>query len=409
MFVNSDNMQKTILLLFPIILFLNGCKGQDVKDQQPGLTYYINSNVKNADEPYFNEIEQLWKAYLNKVEYFRNPSEYWSNEEMVLPEVSYATLLTGLRKKINEGEESIQCSILGIIPVKNDHYVLNTMFSQMNDSLGVVDIKFIISVYVKKMAGEFKFISSTEYHKQLYENRKIGNINYIIHPDHKFSEADAIKMNAFNNEFARRFGTTPISFDYVVANNTTDLSNLKGTNFNDYSFQPVQSGGLADNYNKIIYAGNNSAYYPHEVIHLYTYDKFQRQYHRWVDEGVAALFGGSTGYNIKWHWEKLRRFLEEQPDYEIKDLKKLETDIPNGEYTTDFRYAIGGFICQKIYEKEGMNGLFEALEAGRSDEDYFALLEEKLGFKQAEFGQYIKKEVAKLKPIKDEDLDQFKY
>lgn len=401
-------MNKTILLIVILLLLLGGCTGQQKAVQQSGITYHINSNVKNADEPYFKEIEGLWKEYLDKVEYFIEPTEYWSNEQYDKPERCYYNVLMSLRRQLKK-ERSVQCSILGIMPVKNDYYLLNSMFSQKDDSLDVFDVKSIVSVYVKKMNGDYKFVSGTGYHKELYENRKIGNINYIIHPDHTFSEADAIKMNAFNTAFAKRFGMAPLSFDYVVTNNTTDLSNVIGTNFNGYSFQPVQSGGMAEVVDKIIYAGNDSSYYPHEVIHLYTYDKFLRQYHRWVDEGVAALFGGSTGYDIEWHWEKLRRFLEEEPDFEIKDLAKLEKHIPNGEYTTDFRYAIGGFICQKIYEKEGMTGLFEALEAGRSDEDYFALLEEKLGFEQEGFGQFVKTEVAKLEPIGDEALEEYKY
>ena len=244
-----QNMQKTIVLFFPIILLLGSCNGQNTATEEPGISFHINSNVKNAEEPYFKEIVALWKEYLNKVEYYKRPSEYWSNEQMVLPEVNYVGLLTGMRNKLNDNEEHIQCSILGIMPVKNDHYVLNTMYAQKNDSTGLLDVKYIISVYVKEMNKEYKFISGTEYHKALYENRTIGNINYIIHPDHKFSESDAKKMNAFNTAFAKRFGMAPLSFDYVVTNNTSDLSDVMGTNFNPFSFQPVQSGGMADIYN----------------------------------------------------------------------------------------------------------------------------------------------------------------
>ncbi len=151
---------------------------------------------------------------------------------------------------------------------------------------------------------------------------------------------------------------------------------------------------MAANYDNIIYAGNNSAYYPHEVVHLYTYAKFRNQYHQWIDEGIATLLGGSTGHPLRWHLSKLAKFLQENPSYPLNNLDSLAKDIPNGEYTTDFRYVIGGLICQKIYEKEGKFGLFDALQSGKSESDFFSLVENKLGITRGDFGQYIRTEMS---------------
>ena len=162
--------------------------------------------------------------------------------------------------------------------------------------------------------------------------------------------------------------------------------------------------------NNIIYAGNNSAYYPHEVVHLYTRAKCTQQFHSWIDEGIAALLGGSTGYKIEWHWEKLRRFLVENPDFKINNnLVELQIDIPNGEFITDFRYAIGALICQRIIDKEGMKGIFEALYSGHTEENYFGVLEEKLNVNRNEFEQYVKSEFLKLEPIDDVELEKNRY
>jgi len=298
---------------------------------------------------------------------------------------------------------------MGLIPAKNNYYLLKTMFTQHDDSGEVVELKYIVSVYAKIVNGMYQFTNSTQYYKELYENKEIGDINYIIHPDHEFTEANAIKMDTFNKRIAGLFQIEPIKFDYVIANNTTDLGQIMGLNFFSYSYQPVQSGGMADNYNTIIYAGNNSEYYPHEVVHLYTNAKFPRQYHSWVDEGIATFFGGSTGYTLDWHLQKLKAFLSINSEYEIKELSKLETDIPNGEFITDFRYVIGGFLMKKIYENKGMEGLFEALQAGRSEENYFDFLERKLGFERSQFERYIRKQIAKLENISDQDLEKLKY
>lgn len=396
-----------ILLFFIIAPFLS-CQN-NVQEESASISFHINHNVKNSEESYFKEIQTNWEAYLNAYQYVRTDNEFWNRELYPYPDYSYIALLLDLQSREKNGKE-IQCSTIGIVPVENDFYLLKTVFTDKASEDGhFVDIKFIISVYAKKEGGIFKFHSSTSYHKSIFETKQVGDISYIVHPDHDFSIADAQKMNAFNSSMSKLFEAETLAFDYALANDTRDLSEIMGVDLFSYSFQPVASGGMADNLNTIIYAGNNSAYYPHEVVHLYTYAKFQRQYHRWYDEGIAALLGGSTGYKIEWHWEKLRRFLQENPDYPISDLAKLETDIPNGEFMTDFRYAIGALICQRIIDKKGMNGVFEALQAGRSDENYFDFLKEHLDVARVDFGKYVKEEVAKLTAIEDVDLENYKY
>ena len=400
-------MKKTILIL-NLFLIVTACFGQTDTESPNEIVFHINSNVKNSDTDYFKEIVGNWKDYLNSQEFVRRENMHWDQNDMPYPDYSYISLLMELRTIVNNNDD-VQCTIMGLIPAKNDYYLLKTMYTQQNDSTGVVELNHIVSVYAKLVEEKYLFFSSTQYLKEIYENRKIGEINYIIHPDHSFMEEDAIKMNKFNKRIAGLFETEPIEFDYVVTNNTTDLGQVLGLNFFSYSYQPVQSGGMADNFNTIIYAGNNSEYYPHEVVHLYTNAKFPRQYHPWVDEGIATLFGGSTGYELDWHLQKLKAFLANNPDYEMKELSKLQIDIPNGEFMTDFRYAIGGFLMQKIYDKEGMEGLFEALQAGRSEENYFDFLKEKLGFEKSEFENYLRNEISKLEEVTEEELQKFKY
>ncbi len=401
---------KTKLLIFCLSISLTAIIScQDETPSSPVIHFHINENVKNSDEAYFKEIQQNWESYLNSNNYVRSDNAHWDHNIYPYPDYSYISLLLDIRHKL-QSKKNIQCSTIGIVPLENEYYLLKMVFTEPNDdNEAFVDIKFIISVYAKKEGTKYKFYSSTAYHRTVLENIAVGNINYIIHPDHNFSLDDAKKMNEFNHQLAETFNEPPLSFDYIVANNTRDLSELTGVHLFSYSYQAVASGGMADNYNKVIYAGNNSAYYPHEVVHLYTYAKYSRQYHRWFDEGIAALLGGSTGYKIEWHWEKLRRFLNENPDYPIEDLTSLETDVPNGEYMTDFRYAIGALICQGIIDKDGMQGIFEALQAGRSDEDYFSFLEDKLHIERADFGKYVKEQVALIPAIEDAKLDSYKY
>ncbi|MEM6262202.1 MAG: hypothetical protein AAGI38_06830 [Bacteroidota bacterium] len=373
------------------------------------IKYTVNENVKNSEEPYFIEIRGKWESYLNENAYLRRDQPHWNHELYAYPEMGYVSFLMYMRGLLQEGG-NIQCSFIGIVPVEHDFYLLKTVFTQKNrQNPGLVDIKFIVSVYVKKEKDSYQFYSSTQYYKEKIGVRKVGRLSYLIHPAHHFNEANALKMDKFNEEMAELFDLPPLQFDYVVANNTRDLADIFGLHLFEYSYQPVASGGMADVYNSIIYAGNGSEYYPHEVVHMYTHAKYPGQYHSWIDEGIAALLGGSTGYKIEWHWEKVRRFLVEHPDYDMSELSKLEAYVPNGEYITDFRYAIGALICQKIIDKEGMEGIFDALQGGRTEADYFVLLERKLGIEQNEFEDYVKTVFRQLTPIDDTKMENFSY
>ncbi|MEM6802295.1 MAG: hypothetical protein AAF696_12880 [Bacteroidota bacterium] len=401
-------MKNTALgfLLF-LGLYLS-CEGQNDRASSQKVVYHINSNIKNTEADYFEGILLAWKSYLNSERFFSRENPYWNYEEMALPDYSYGSLLMQFRAMDGQSEP-MQCTVLGIIPVQKEYYLLKMMFSQTDSSSKQLDIHHIISVYAKKGAEAYQFFNASQYHKEVYENKIFGSINYIIHPAHHFQEDEAEKMNAFNQRMASIFDLSPLSFDYVLANTSGEVAHMMGLDFFPLSYQAVQSGGMADNYNNIIYAGNNSAYYPHEVVHLYTYAKFRGQYHPWVDEGIATHFGGSTGYKLEWHLQKLKAFLEKNPAYPLQELSALESDIPNGEYMTDFRYAIGGYLMRKIYEQEGMPGLFDALQAGRREEDYFRLLKEKLGIEKEEWGKYIRQEMHSLEKIEEEDLARFKY
>lgn len=71
-------------------------------------------------------------------------------------------------------------------------------------------------------------ISSSEYLKSVFENHKVGNINYYVHPFHTFKVYDEEQKNTFNLEMSKEFGVQPIEFDYFVASNTKDIARTLG-------------------------------------------------------------------------------------------------------------------------------------------------------------------------------------
>ena len=369
------------------------CQAQPDTVSAEHFTFHINPTVLNKGEEHASAIIAKWEEYLTSGEFLRPENSHWAHEGARTPDYFMADLLFQIMD-LKESGGKMQASVLGVHPVEHDHYAIKTMFTRVNDSTGQVALSHITTVYAKQIEGEYKLVPSAIYQRLVLESHTVGAVTYYVHPAHPYDEKAAQQMNAYNYKLAALYDMKPIKFDYFVSSYAREVLELMGYDFMPFSLQAVQSGGMADIINSTVYAGNNSEFYPHEVVHLYHAKKYPHQSHRWFDEGIAALIGGSTGYPLEWHMQKLQAFLKEEPDYEIKDLAALQVDIPNGEYISDMRYVIGGLIAQKIYEKEGMPGLFEALQGGRSDADYFRIVKEKLGVERDDFGDYVKAEVA---------------
>ncbi len=69
-----------------------------------------------------------------------------------------------LRHKANHGQKT-QCSVVGIVPVKKEYYLVKSIFTEKKDSSELININFITSVYAKKNIDKYEFYSSTEYYK----------------------------------------------------------------------------------------------------------------------------------------------------------------------------------------------------------------------------------------------------
>ncbi|MEM6686947.1 MAG: hypothetical protein AAF617_14290 [Bacteroidota bacterium] len=373
-------MKHTLLFVFLLILSIGYAQNDTT------FKVRIDANVENANDPEEKEIIALWTDYLQSGEFQNLETTYWDTSQFRIPD--FSLWMVDLRSLLTRTPK-VQCTILGVFPVENDHYTIKTSLAHLGDENTIV-LEAILSVYAKRINGKYKLISSTQYHKSLWEKKQVGKITYYIHPFHKFDEKEAQRMNAFNEKMARIFKTQPISFDYFVSTYSREIVRLLGFEYMGKIYIPKQMGGLADIHNNIVYGGSNSAFYGHELVHLYTYTLFPDADHFWLNEGAATYFDGSGGKDLTWHTKKLKAYLLENPDFEIS-LSELRGYIPNGEHHTEFRYVIGGLICKEVVEKQGMEALIEGLRTVHTDEDFLNFVETKLGVKPVDFSNYIHK------------------
>lgn len=354
-----------------------------------GIEFLIHEEVTNADGEVEQELIRLWQNYISEGNFEDKNSPYWSFENMKVPDENFWAI--GVNS-LKEKDYKVQCKIIGIFKVENGYWSLISSFSHIDD-LGEIHLDVISAVYAKKFDGKYLLVSSAEYLKTVFEHRRIGNINYYIHPFHHFKEKEAELMNEFNLKMAEEFGVEPLEFDYFVASNARDIARTWGYEYMNRMYNPSGKGGIASWQNMIIYSGNNSSYFPHELVHLYTFHLVPKYPHFWVGEGIATFYAGTSTYSFQGHMQRLKEFLNKNPDYDLSDITKLKKTIPNGEHASDFRYVIGALLMKKVYNKEGVKGLIDSLEYGTSDEEFFKLLNDKLGVSKEKFNDYIKNEM----------------
>ena len=384
-------MNKILFVIIFLVIQIV-CYAQAVDStSNGGIEFYVHEEVTNAKGEVEQKLIELWQNYITDGNFEDKNSPYWSFENMKVPDENFWAI--GINS-LKERDYKVQCKVIGVFEVENGYWSLISSFSHVDES-GGIHLDVISAVYAKKINDKYLLISSAEYLKTVFEHRRIGNINYYIHPFHEFKEEEAEQMNSFNLKMAEEFGVEPLQFDYFVASNARDIARTWGYEYMNRMYNPTGKGGIASWQNMTIYSGNNSSYYPHELVHLYTFHVVPKYPHLWVGEGIATFFGGKSDYSLHWHLLKLKAFIEENPEFDLSDISKLKMDIPNGEHISDLRYVIGGLLMKNIYDREGIKGLIEALKNGTSDENFYQLLIDKLGVTKDKFDEYIKEEMKK--------------
>lgn len=389
-----------IKLLFLTILSFTNCQGQEKKIENNKINLKVNYNITNRNEPTTKEILQLWEDFLSKDSlsnpYKQDILDFWIKSNQVPKPNNFLSLLRDIKKNTERSTETV----VSLVPIGKDTFSLKTIFSYSLVNENKIQLEFdnILTVYVVKTNKGFKFISSPQWYLNQWEVQEVGKIHYCFPKSHEFNKNNGLKLDSFNKKISDLFNLQSLSFTYFIGKNVMDAYQIMGFDFVPEAHTPNQLGAICNTYNKCIFVGNGSEYYPHEVVHLYTKEFWGKDgfyYHSWFDEGIATLFGGSRGYPLEWHLEKLKLFLEQNPQEILEDISKLTT-VPNGEYMTEYNYAIGGLICKRIYESRGMEGLFDLLKSGTTDDDFYKAIEKHFGVKKADFGTFIRNELKKI-------------
>lgn len=249
-----------------------------------------------------------------------------------------------------------QPKLLGVRTEHDSIYHITLQFDYLEFPLKIMNLKII------SKNNHYKFIDLLgENIKSLRVNKR-GNYKFYYSDKLLIQEDLEMKTIKFSNYLSDFFSSDTIHFTTIATNSITDYYKLMGYDYVNRQTLDNQNGGLAETYDNIVFSGNGTPYYPHEIVHLYT---SHFKCHRWFDEGLATYLGGSAGKSLDYHICKLQGYLEKL------DFDDLLT-MTSFDFETDYQYVIGGLIVKLIIEEYGgKSQLFSLMDNGRSDKDFY--------------------------------------
>lgn len=230
-------------------------------------------------------------------------------------------------------------------------------------------IKAIYNMIAVKIDGKIFFSKYINYVTKDWRIKKEDNLTYYISPSKNFSLEEVEEQKADIKLLSEFFGVEKFPISYYSAVSPEEVFKLKGFDYHPMMYTS-DSGGFAEDYNVII-SGNNSEYYTHEVVHLYT-SKLFPGINSYFDEGIATYFGGSGKFDYQWQKGKLKKFLTENPDFDV--LKHLDVyESMYFEKETPIPYVVSAVLCEMIIAKFGKEKLFSVFKNGTSLEESFKI------------------------------------
>lgn len=357
---------------------------------EPSQKIDVKLMYRFKGEVFPEKVQYLFSNYYSAIAQRQNTSNFYderSSDFMRYPASAQNLSLfyePGFLKKH-------QPMIIAIYPQGQDT-IVKLNFIRV-DSVGVGTNMATVNFGVTEKDGYLYLTNMVLINSKEWINREIGNITYIYPPSHSFSEEKAVQMGDFNQRMAVLFETEPMKFRYFVTDSYVDLCRLWGFDYAYDMFNMDTSGGSSAVRSKIIYAGNGTEYYPHELVHLYIFGWLGAEHskaHDWFEEGFATYLGGSRGKSLEWQLGVLKTYLNSEPKPDLSKMFELKMKIG---VSTNLNYVIGGLICKLAYEKGGMPAIKELLTAGTTEDDFYRGVEKVLGVPKEGFGDFIYRKV----------------
>ncbi|MEZ0611435.1 hypothetical protein ACAW74_23185 [Fibrella sp. WM1] len=332
----------------------------------------------------------LWTTYLRSRPDSLYDNPYWNDAE------KQAAAAFGGRFDLLEREfeptlyRGYPVQILSVVNY-NGLYQIKSLFGGNNPKGRSPNLVAITNVYARPGTADatapWQLYNALPINRdKLWQGLRVGYVQYYFPRYHVFDKRKALQLNDFIEQLCRDFSVPPQAIEYYLADTAEELRQLRGIDYEaTLSGASKPTGRAVDNR---VFCSGLGEFYPHEVVHVLLNPHFPNQ-HPWVVEGVATWLGGSRGQPLSWHLHRTATYLTQHPELNLANLLTLR----NLDEYTDYRYALGGLLCQLIHEKGDYPLLKQVMNAGRTDAVLYQAIDTYLGVPRPQLNTYLREKL----------------
>ena len=345
-------------ILFILTTFLTlACNGQETKQDNFVLT--VSPIINKTDKTNQIIIETLIE-FLKTKNTSLTENKYWvvsDFQKYIYPYFDINNI-----ENSRYGSDFFKPTLMEIIPTENQNQkIVKIAFIGHNNETKENQLKSIYNLIANIKQDKILFSRYLDYSTKNWTsitNVKMG-LTYKISPNKIANEREIAEQKNDIEKLCQFFKCNPIYLTYYSCVNPKEIFEIKGFDYNPMMYVD-KTGGLAD-YGNIIFSGNNSEIYTHEIVHIYTSNLFPK-IDKFIDEGIATYIAGSGKYNYEWHRKRLDKFLSENKDYNFA----THTDAYERIYfenETSIPYLTSALILERTLRVYGKEKLIELLKS----------------------------------------------
>lgn len=379
---------KCFLLAF---LFVFSCNSQVEKRSA------LDKNTRNVYVDYgvqaFSEIQKENDSIITRFKECissKNYSDYfnfWDENDTSIFKYPFHDLYN----VVNDNYPTYEPTILAIQKLESNKYLLK--IGVMGSPEGFNSLDFIYNIYaIRNPQSEFVFKNTIEDNLKTWNKKTVDNITYYYSPERILNNDEIQNQIDLENYLIDFLEVDKIDYKYVVCNSVYEFSRIRGYDYINDMFFTKQSGGINYSEQALFFSGNDKASYPHEIVHIYSYEKYPN-IHPVINEGFATYVGGSKELNYQEHIKILSNYISTNDisisEYLFDDYKRYTIIDAN----SSIMYSCGALLCDLAFKKHSKKGLFDLLKSGNSDDELKKTIEVVFDIKMENFDDFIKDEL----------------
>ncbi len=284
-------------------------------------------------------------------------NKYWLQSDF--DRYTYPYLDINQIERSRHGQNYFKPSLMELITINENEKLLKVAFIGVSPETEERFIRCIYNIVAVKNQTGWKLKRATDYQTKDWTEFTEESILYKL-PKGKEANQSEIEQQAKDiQQMCMFFETEPIAITYYSCFNPQQVYEVKGFDYLPNMFFD-KTGGMAD-FGNIVYSGNNSEYYTHEIVHIYTQQLF-KNIHKLLDEGIATYIGGSGKQPYTWHRQKMKEYLNNTEINLAEHLQPYERLYIDDK--TSIPYLIGALICERTLRLYGKDKLFALLNTG---------------------------------------------